>query len=208
MIVVALLLAFVTYKLYRKVDALESRDAAQSRAPAVIDVSIDDDEVTGDPNAPVTVVEFTDYTCGACAKYIMQVYPQIHQKHVETGQVRWVVRNYPVSRSPNAQKAAEAAECAGEQGDYWGMHYMLFERQAHLGVANYKMWARELGLDGELFDQCLDSGAMAEEVRLDMIDGMSYELEGTPTFFINGEMISGAKSFEVFEEAIQRALER
>jgi len=86
------------------------------------------------------------------------------------------------------------------------MHFMLYEHQKHLGADTYKRLARELRLDGELFDQCLDSGAMAEEVRLDLIEGTTYGVAGTPVFFINGEMISGAKPFEVFDEAIQRAL--
>jgi protein-disulfide isomerase len=206
LLAVVVLLVFVTYKFHRKVESLESRVAAQSQPPAAVYVSIDDDDVTGDFDAPVTVVEFTDYTCGLCARYYMQIYPQIHQKYIETGKVQWVVRNFPSSPSPHAQKAAEAAECAGEQGDYYGMHYMLYEHQADLGIDNYKKWARELGLDGAQFDQCLDSGAMAEEVRLDMIEGYSYGVEGTPVFFVNGEKLTGAKPFEVIDDAIQRAL--
>jgi protein-disulfide isomerase len=209
-LVVTLLNAFAIYKLYKKVDSLAVHTAALSSqsAPApTVDVSIDDDESVGDENAPVTIVEFTDYECAFCFRYYEQIYPQIHQKYVETGKVRYVVRDFPIEFHPQAQKAAEAAECAGEQGNYWEMHYMLFENQANLSIDNYKEWAREIGLDGARFDQCLDSGAMAEEIKIDVADGISYGVRGTPVFFINGKMLSGAQPFAAFDAAIQRALE-
>ena len=209
-LVVALLNAFATFKLYRRIDSLSARVAELSSQPAparTVDVSIDDDEIEGAWDAPVTIVEFTDYECVFCARYFLQIYPQIHQKYVETGKVRYVVRDFPMEFHPQAQKAAEAAECAGEQGNYWEMHYMLFENQANLSVDNYKEWAREIGLDGASFDECLDSGTMAEEIRMDVSDGFSYGVRGTPVFFINGKMLSGAKPFAEFDAAIQRALE-
>ncbi len=209
-LVVTLLNSFAIFKLYKKIDSLAVYTAALSSqsAPApTVDVSIDDDEFVGDPNAPVTIVEFTDFECKVCSMHYQQIYPQIHQKYVETGLVRYVVRDYPIEFHLQAQKAAEAAECAGEQGNYWEMHYMLFENQANLSVDNYKKWAREIGLDGAIFDECLDSGAMEEEVKMDVADGSSYGVHGTPIFFINGKMISGAKPFAVFDAAIQKALE-
>ena len=121
--------------------------------------------------------------------------------------MRLVVRDFPAEFHPQARKAAEAAECAGEQRDFWGMHHKLFENWKDLSVDNYKKWAREIGLDGPSFDECLDSGAMAEEVKKDVADGLSYGVMGTPVFFINGKMLSGARSFEAFDSAIQSALE-
>jgi protein-disulfide isomerase len=209
-LVVTLLNAFAIYKLYRKVDSLAAHTAALSSqsAPAPkVDVSIDDDEFVGDPNAPVTIIEFTDYQCSLCRRHFEQTYPQIHEKYIETGIARLVVRDFPIDFHRQAQKAAEAAECAGEQGNYWEMHYMLFENQANLSIDNYKEWAREIGLDGARFDQCLDSGAMAEEIKIDVADGISYGVRGTPVFFINGKMLSGAKPFAEFDAAIQKALE-
>ena len=125
----------------------------------------------------------------------------------ETGKVKIVVRDFPLSFHPHAQKAAEAAECAGEQGNYWAMHDKLFGNQSSLGVDNYKEWAGELGLDQARFDECLDSGAMAEEIQKDMADGSAYGVDGTPIFFINGRMLSGAQPFTVFDAAIKEALE-
>lgn len=210
-LVVTLLNAFATYKVYKKIDSLQISAAAPSTVPAparMVDVSIDDDEVKGDKNAPVTVVEFTDYECPHCGRYFEQTYPQIIEKYVATGKVRLVVRDYPLSFHPQAQKAAEAAECAGEQGSYWAMHDKLFANQASLSVDNYKEWAGEIGLERARFDECLDSGAMAAEIKQDQADGWSYGISGTPVFFINGKMLSGAKPFAAFDAAIQEALEK
>jgi len=207
---VLLLNALVTFKLYRRIGSLTAHIAELSSrsAPArTVDVSIDDDEVDGAEGAPVTIVEFTDYECFFSARHFAETFPQIHQKYVATDRVRLIVRDFPAEFHPQAQKAAEAAECAGEQGDYRAMHYKLFENQTSLSVDNYKKWARELGLDGTKFDECIDSGAMAEEVAQDVADGITYGVHGTPIFFINGRMLSGAKSFAVFDKAIQEALE-
>jgi protein-disulfide isomerase len=207
LVVLALLNAFATYKLYRRVSALAKHVVAYSEPAPAIDVSIDGEEIKGSESAPVTIVEFTDYECSMCGMYFEQTYPQIHRKYVETGIVRVVVRNFPIKSHPQAHKAAEAAECAGDQGNYWEMHRKLFENQASLSVDNYKQWAREIGLDGTSFDECLDSGAMVEEVKKDIADGSSYGLPGTPVFFINGRMLVGAQSFEAFESVIQKELQ-
>jgi protein-disulfide isomerase len=214
-LVATLLNTFMVFRLTRKVDALgrPAVAAAQPAAPAVpartVDVSLDDDAVKGDANAPVVIVEFTDYECPFCGRHFVQTHARLVEQYIETGKVKLIVRDYPLSFHPHAQKAAEAAECAGEQGDdhYWAMHDQLFANQASLGVDNYKRWAGELGLDQAAFDQCLDSGAMADEVANDLVDGTAYGVTGTPIFFINGRMVSGAQPFAVFEAVIEKALE-
>ena len=107
---------YATWKLSKRVDALSNPATAQTAPPRFVDVSIDDDEIKGDRNAPVTIVEFTDYECPFCGRYFTQTYPQINEKYVETGIVKMVVRDFPLGFHPLAQKAGEAAECAGEQG--------------------------------------------------------------------------------------------
>src|SRR3989344_2922596 len=113
-------------------------------------------------------------------------------------------RDFPLSFHQNAQKAAEAAECAGEQGDaaYFRMHDKLFQNQDSLSVENYKKWAKEIGLDATKFNSCLDSGKMASEISKDMADGSKYGVQGTPAFFINGKLVSGAQPFSAFKQAI------
>ncbi|RME53646.1 DsbA family protein [Candidatus Woesearchaeota archaeon] len=167
---------------------------------------MDDDPVKGNPDAPVTIVEFSDYQCPFCGRHFQQTYPQLVKDYIDTGKVKLVYRDFPLSFHPEAQKAAEAAECAGEQGKYWEMHDKLFQNQQSLGVANYKKWARELGLDGSKFDTCLDSGKMANEVKKDMADGQAAGVRGTPSFFINGRPVRGAQPFSVFQGIIEDEL--
>ena len=172
----------------------------------VMEVSIDDDAIKGDINAPVTIVEFSDFECPFCGKYSDESYSLIVENYVNTGKVKYVFRDFPLSFHPNAQKAAEAAECAGEQGRFWDMHDYLFENQDYLAVENLKGYAKDLDLDTEEFNDCLDSGRMAEEVENDLLEGQSYGVSGTPGFFINGKLISGAQPYSVFEQEIEAAL--
>ncbi|MBI4152172.1 DsbA family protein [Candidatus Woesearchaeota archaeon] len=175
-------------------------------APVDMKQLVDDDAVKGDANAPVTIVEFSDYECPFCARFYEQTLSQINEKYIKTGKVKFVYRDFPLSFHPQAQKAAEAAECAGEQGKYYEMHDLLFEKGVQGGVAGFKQYAQELGLDTGKFNSCLDSGQMAAEIRKDMADGAAAGVQGTPGFFVNGIEISGAQPFEVFQQVIDAAL--
>jgi len=168
----------------------------------------DDDSVKGDPNAPVTIVEFSEYECPFCARFYSQTYLQIVEEYVDTGKVKVVFRDFPLSFHKNAQKAAEAAECAGEQDQYYDMHDKLFGDGVVGGVTTFKKYAQEIGLNTADFDACLDSGNMAAETKKDMSDGQAAGVKGTPAFFINGEFISGAQPFSVFKKAIDAELNK
>ena len=167
---------------------------------------MDDDAVKGDKNAPVTIVEWSDFQCPFCARFYNDAYAQINEQYVKTGKVKIIYRDFPLSFHPEAQKAAEASECAGEQGKFWEMHDKLFENQASLSAANYKAWAVELGLDAGAFNTCLDSGKMAQETQKDMLDGQKAGIRGTPGFLVNGKVVSGAQPFAVFAAIIDEAL--
>ncbi len=178
--------------------------------PTRVQVSADDDPVLGDPNAPVTIIEFSDYQCPFCRRFWQQTLPLIKQNFIDTGKVKLVYRDFPLNFHQYAQKAAEAAECAGEQGKYWEYHDILFERQSEWstqGVQKFKDYAAELGLDLEQFSSCLDSGKYAQEVQKDYQDGVSYGVQGTPTFFINGVKIVGAQPYQTFETVINQFLQ-
>lgn len=162
--------------------------------------------VKGDPNAPVTIIEFSDFECPYCEQFYSQTLPQIQEQYIDTGKVKFVYRDLPLSFHPNAQKAAEAAECAGEQGKYFDMHDILFENQQALSTANYKQWAGDLGLDQASFDTCLDSGQMAAEVQADMAVAAQYGISGTPGFVVNGIVLAGALPFQNFKEVIDAEL--
>ena len=168
---------------------------------------MDDDPVKGDINAPVTIVEFSDFECPFCERYYSQTYKQIDEQYIQTGKVRYVFRDYPLSFHPDAQKAAEAAQCADDQGKFWEMHDMIFENQHAMGVSNLKSYAEGMGLDTQLFNQCLDSGEYSQEVLDDQQDGARLGVSGTPSFFINGKMLVGAQPFETFKEAIEAELD-
>ena len=167
---------------------------------------IDDDAVKGSKDAKVTIVEWSDFECPFCERFYSQTLGKIMEEYVDTGKVKFVYRDFPLSFHKNAQKAAEAAECAGEQGKFWEMHDMLFERGVSGGVNSFKQYAKELGLNANEFGQCLDSGKMANEVVKDTRDGEALGIQGTPGFIINGQLVSGALPFENFKQVIDAEL--
>jgi protein-disulfide isomerase len=168
-----------------------------------VEVSVDDDPFKGEENAPVTIIEFSDYQCPFCKK----VEPTINQI-IETygDKIRFVYRDFPLGFHKYAQKAAEAAECADEQGKFWEYHDKLFENQQAINIENMKQWAKDLNLDSSKFDECLDSGKYASEVQKDFEDGQAIGVSGTPTFFINGQRLVGAQPFSAFKAVIDDEL--
>jgi len=182
---------------------------APEQQKTVIESIADDDPVRGDSNAKVTIVEFSDFQCPFCAK----AYPTVKQTlETYSGKVRLVYRDFPLSSThPLAQKAAEASECAEEQGKFWEYHDKLFESQAEWagkGAEQFKKYAQDLGLDAEKFNACLDSDKYREEVLKDLGDGQKLGVTGTPTFFINGKMLVGAQPFEAFKQIIEEELSK
>ncbi len=167
---------------------------------------IDDDAVKGDKNAPVTIVEFSDFECSFCARFYTQTLKQIEDEYIKTGKVKFVYRDFPLGFHANAQKAAEAAECAGEQGEYYKMHDKLFDNGVKGGTDSFKQFAEDIGLDTAKFNDCLDSGKMASEVQKDMKDGSAAGIRGTPGFIINGQLVSGAQPFSAFKQIIEAEL--
>jgi protein-disulfide isomerase len=191
--------------------SVEIKDA-QPRAPSGANPSVDmvalieDDTIKGDKNAPVTIVEWSDFECPFCTRFYNDAYKQIDKEYIQTGKVKLVYRDFPLGFHQNAQKAAEAAECAGEQGKFWEMHDKLFEEGVSGGVNSFKQFAKSIGLSESKFDKCLDSGEMASEVSKDMQDGQAAGIRGTPGFIINGQLVSGAQPFENFKKVIEAEL--
>lgn len=178
-------------------------DTGNSQEEAIISVSSDDDPVLGNKDAPVTIVEFSDFECPFCGKHFLIAHPQIVENYVNTGKVKIVYRDFPLDFHKNAQKAAEAAECADEQGKFWEMHDKLFLNQDSLSIENFKQWAKDIELDPEQFNACFDSGKYIEEIQNDIKDGTKYGVSGTPSFFINGRLLKGTQPYEVFEKTIE-----
>ena len=169
-----------------------------------IQASEDDDPWTGNKSAPVTIVIFSDYTCPYCAKFA-EVERMIAENYSD--KVKIVFRDFPV-HGEISYKAAEAADCALEQGKFWEYHYILFERQREWinNVSKLYDYAKELGLDVNKFKACLDSDKYRDEVRKDYEDGIRYGVQGTPTFFVNGKMYVGYRSYDEMVKIIESAL--
>jgi protein-disulfide isomerase len=159
----------------------------------------------GVSDAKVTIVEFSDFECPFCTRAEDTV-KQVMQKY--EGKVRLVYRDFPLPFHPNAAKAAEAARCAGDQGKYWEMHEKLFANQKALEPAALKGYAKDLGIDQGKFDKCLDSGEKAKLVADDRKAGEDAGVSGTPAFFINGVLISGAQPLEAFTQVIDAELNK
>ncbi|EKE06013.1 MAG: hypothetical protein ACD_19C00120G0002 [uncultured bacterium] len=118
-----------------------------------------------------------------------------------------VYKYFPLSFHPNAQKAAEAAECASEQGKFWEYHDTLFDNQQNgFSITNFKQWAKDLNLNTSKFNDCLDTGKYASKVQADEADGQNRGVNGTPATFVNGQLISGAVPYESFKSVIDQLL--
>lgn len=185
-------------------------------------VSIDDDPVLGDKNAPLTIVEFSDYECPFCKRSFDQVLPELKKNYIDNGKLKLVYRDFPLSFHTNAHKEAEAAECARSQGDdttYFKFHDQIFTQTTSNGVglalSQLPIIARGLNLNVSQFQQCLDSGKFRDEVDKDISDGTSAGVSGTPAWFIgrsskngviDGRFVVGAQPFSAFKAIIDEEL--
>ena len=168
-------------------------------------VALDDDASRGPEDAPITIVEFSDYQCPYC-KRAEETVEQVIARYPD--KIRVIYRDYPLHFHQNAKTASMAAECAEEQGKFWEMHKAIFTDQSKLSSEQLTQTAGSIGLEVEPFKECLESNRYAAEVDNDFNDGQSYGVTGTPTFFINGIMIVGAQGVDAFSEIIDRELER
>ena len=205
-VIVALATALFVLALVRVRDSVPSGAATGGATSLDSGISDEGNYFLGDEDAPVTLYEFSDYQCPFCERFYSGALSDIKKNYIETGRVKLVFKDFPLDIHPEATPAALAARCAGDQGKYFELHDKLFENQRELSTANYKKWARELGLDGAVFDDCLDTRKHLSAVRKDLVEGQKAGIRGTPGFLVNGELISGAQPFAVFEQAIETAL--
>lgn len=177
---------------------------AEQPAPAKLPIAIEAYRTVGSPGAPVTIVEFSDYECPFCKKFTTEILPSIKEQYVDTGKVRFVFSDFPLEIHPNARAAAIAARCAGEQNAYFAYHDRLFANSKNLSHENFLRIATDLGLDVGVFSQCLDD--QKHQASLDADIGAAKELgvKGTPSFLVNGQLVTGAQPFSVFQAMIER----
>jgi protein-disulfide isomerase len=215
-----------------KLDQIISKIDSKPQTPQVIqqpqqqpqqviikEVSLDDDPWKGNQDAPITIVEFSDFQCPFCSKFFRETLSQIEANYVDTGKVKFVYRDLPLEGiHPNALIAHIAAECADKEGKFWDYHDALFEKQAEWQrlastEINVKLteYATAMGLDDSDFESCLKDQSVAKEVRDDALDAGKYGATGTPTFFIGNEKIGftklvGAQPYSSFQLTIDPKL--
>lgn len=176
-----------------------------STAKATYRLTADGDPSIGPISAPIEIIAFGDMSCPFTKSWVDSTFDPLMKKY--DGKILFVYRDFPkYDKHPLAQKAAEAAECANDQGKYWEYFRKLFQMQPALGVISLKQYAVELGLDSAAFNECLDSAKYADEVKKDHSDGAEAGVVTTPTFFINGNKIGGDQKLGAFDVVIGQLL--
>jgi len=190
------------------------------QASPPVKISVDDDPIIGNSDAPITIIEFSDFQCPFCARFHTQTLPLILEEYIKQGKVKLVFRDFPIqSIHPNALPASVAAECANDQGKFREMHDILFEKQNEWNkletteaLSLFSEYASSMQLDQKTFDSCLTSGKHIPEIQNDLNDGRDYGVTGTPGFFVGNEKIGftelkGAQPFDSFKKIIDAQLD-
>ncbi len=196
---------------------LSQRAAQGGAAPSgPVRASVANAPSLGRADAPVTLVEFSDFQCPFCGRFFATTLPTLKQDYIDTGKLRYVFRDFPLDQlHPNARMAAEAAHCAGERGKYWEMHDVLFQNQRALAPSQLAEYARAVGVAGPEFEQCVASGRYAPQIERGLTDGAAAGVQGTPGFVIGrttaadtveGTPIRGAQPVEKFRRIIEQWL--
>jgi protein-disulfide isomerase len=184
-----------------------------------VQLNIANAPVKGSATAKVVLIEYSDFECPYCGRYAQTAFPELQRQFIDTGKVKYVFRNLPLEQIHKAApKAAEAAECAYEQGRFWEFHDRLFANQQSLALSDLSGHAKAVGLDLPKFQSCLIEGKMATRIAGDLAEAARFELTGTPAFLI-GEIqpdgtvrvsrkMSGAQPFSVFESELNKFLNK
>ena len=189
----------------------QARTAVQSsRAKA----STSNRPVLGADDAPVTLVEFTDYQCPYCSRFFTATLPGIKEKYIDTGKVRLVIKDLPLAMHARARPAAVAAHCAGDQDQFWAMHDILFENNRQLQDEHLAQYAQDIGLDTDVFQECLASKRHDTMIAADVAEASRQGITGTPTFIVGrttddvveGIKLVGAQPIETFRTNIDALL--
>jgi len=173
-------------------------------------IPLDDDPMLGSPDAPVTMIEYSEYLCPYCQRFVLETLPLIEEEYIDTGKVKLIFRDFPV-HGQGAVAIAMVAECAADQGNFWDMHVLLFERaeewsQSEDPLTTFQQYAEEIGIDQHELVNCLELGTPFERILEDYNIGSQEGVSGTPTFFINGTKIVGAQPLDEFQRVIEEEL--
>ena len=157
----------------------------------------------GREDAPITIVEFSDFQCGFCRRFWQETLPRLEAAYINPGKARFVYRHL-IALGPLSEQAAHGAECAREQGKFWPYHDRLFEQTGPLAFTEKRLkgYARDLELEGKAFDTCMASGRHRDRIRQETQVARYLGATGTPTFLINGQLLIGAQPFETFDRIL------
>jgi protein-disulfide isomerase len=235
LVVLLIVASFLIGSLYTQVNLLKKGTGAPSVAaptandnapaapeeptgPLTAEIDVAKIPVLGKEGAKVAVIEFTDYQCPFCGQLFTNAFPSIKKDYIDTGKIRYYVKDFPLTQiHPQAQKAAEAANCATDQNKFWEYHDKLFANQTALAVDDLKKYATELGLNAGTFASCLDSSKYKDKVASDQKAGEGYGVRGTPSSFVgilegdkvkNALPVSGAVPYETFKTTIEDVLKK
>jgi len=179
--------------------------------PSRAKLNLEGFEMLGDKNAPLTVVEFTDYQCPFCQRFHVTSYPDLKKNYIDTGKVRFYSRDLPLDFHANAMRAAQAARCANDQGQYWKMREIMSANPEKLEMGNLLSFATDLKMDIGKFRTCVESEKYKNAVQTDAMEAMKIGATGTPTFVVgkstpegvDGEVMIGAMPYAMFDEKLK-----
>jgi protein-disulfide isomerase len=197
-------------RLIRQALEKQNNQPAQPRAAGAespVTFKLDNAVWLGNKNAPLTMVEFTDFQCPFCQRFHLSTFPEIRKRYIDTGKVRFASVDFPLQFHAHAFHAAEAARCAGEQGQFWKMRDQLVANPSRLSETDLEAHAREIGLKMDDFHSCLTSGKYSQAIEKDLADAQALNIDGTPSFLIghstpegvNGVVLVGALPFAAFQ---------
>ena len=188
--------------------------ALSAGAQATQGFTEEDDRVRGNPRAPLTLLEYSDFTCGFCEKFFQETWPMLFSEYIDTGKMRLVYRDFPRALSGPSVDTALAARCAGEQGQYWAMHDRLFSSGGKFSPAELRQQADALHLDAKKFASCFEASRYTQDIFKNRIEGGQLGIRGTPYFILYATndpqeaiAIPGAFPYEVFKEEIDKLLQ-
>ncbi|MGB9330905.1 MAG: thioredoxin domain-containing protein [Steroidobacteraceae bacterium] len=212
----ALTLAAAALALALALDArLASGGAEQEPAPQFVHLKLDAREYSlGRSDASLTMLEFTDYQCPFCRRFQAETWPLLKKNYIDTGKLRFIVRDLPLQFHSAARPAAEAAHCAGEQGKFWEMHHALLTGDDPLANGGIERRAKALGLDSERLQKCMKADRYESAIARNIATADALNIHGTPAFVIGrmanggleGQLVEGAQPYDEFDEALKQLL--
>ena len=193
-------------------EKLSRQQAAAPEAEGKTKLKLEGSPMLGNKDAPLTMVEFTDYQCGFCQNFHLSTFPEIRKKYIDTGKLRFASRDLPLDFHTNAFRAAEAGRCAGDQGRFWEMRDLLVANANKLSAEEMLETAKGLRLDLAAFRACLDSGRHKDDIMKDVSEASALDINGTPSFIIGrttaegvaGDVLVGAQPLAAFEGKLKK----